>query len=93
VLAEQGLPGALHGRYPHHLEALKDEWWTNDAHIETLSAIATWRAELDDTGIDPRDELAFQTQLSDYSHALRQEGGGVTKTRKPGASPTGWAEE
>jgi len=41
---------ALHGRYPHHLENLKDKWWTNDAHTETLSALATWRAEIDDAG-------------------------------------------
>lgn len=82
---------ALHGRYPRALAALKDEWWTDDAHTETLCALAVWRAEIDDAGQDPREELAFQTQLADYSHTLRQEGGGVTKAWKPGAPAKEWA--
>jgi hypothetical protein len=83
---------ALHGRYPRYLEALKDEWWTDDAHTETLCALAVWRAEIDDAGQDPREELAFQTQLSDYSQMLRQQGGGVTRAWQPGAPPAGWFE-
>jgi hypothetical protein len=82
---------ALHGRYPRHLEALKDQWWTDDSQTETLSALAVWRAELDDTGQDPREELAFQNQLADYAQLLRQQGGGVTKAWKPGAPPAEWA--
>jgi hypothetical protein len=82
---------ALHGRYPRALGALKDEWWTDEAHIETLCALATWRAEIDDSGQDPREELAYHSQLADYAHALRQEGGGVTKAWKPGAPPDTWA--
>jgi hypothetical protein len=82
---------ALHGRYPRALGALKDEWWTDEAHTETLCALATWRAEIDDSGQDPREELAYQSQLADYAHALRQEGGGVTKAWKPGAPPDTWA--
>lgn len=82
---------ALHGRYPVQLGALKDKWWTDEATTETLCALTTWRAELDDTGQDPRDELAFQNQLTDYSQILRQQGGGVTKTWKPGAAPPEWA--
>lgn len=71
---------ALHGRYPRALANLKDDWWTDEQHTEMLCALATWRSELDDAGVDPRDELAFQTQLNDYAHTLRQEGGGVTGT-------------
>ncbi len=82
---------ALYGRYPRHLENLKDQWWTDDAHTETLSALATWRQELDDTGTDPRQELAFQNQLNDYAELLRQQGGGVTKAWIPGAPPPGWS--
>ena len=81
---------ALHGRYPRHLENLKDRWWTDEPHTETLCALATWRAEIDDTGQDPREELAFQAQLADYAHTLRQQGGGVTKVWRPGAPPAGW---
>ena len=65
----------------------------SDATTETLCALAAWRAELDDAGQDPREELAFQTQLADYSQVLRQQGGGVTKAWKPGATPPEWAGE
>ncbi len=82
---------ALYGRYPRHLEHLKDQWWTDDSHTETLSALATWRQELDDTGTDPRQELAFQNQLNDYAQLLRQQGGGVTKAWRAGAAPPEWS--
>jgi hypothetical protein len=84
---------ALHGRYPTQLNTLKDKWWTNESETETLCALAVWRAELDDTGQDPRDELAFQNQLADYSNVLRRQGGGVTKAWKPGAPPDEWSDE
>ncbi len=81
---------ALHGRYPRHLQDLKDGWWNDEAHTETLCALAVWRAEIDDTGQDPREELVFQAQLADYAHTLRQQGGGVTNTWQPGAPPQEW---
>lgn len=81
---------ALHGRYPRHLERLQDGWWTDEAHTETLCALAAWRAEIDESGQDPREELAFQTQLADYAQTLRQQGGGVAKTWTPGAPPEEW---
>ncbi|HXB64637.1 MAG TPA: hypothetical protein VNV42_07155 [Solirubrobacteraceae bacterium] len=83
---------ALHGRYPHALAYLKEEWWTDDAHTETLCALAIWRVEIDDAGIDPREELAFHHQLADYAQTLRQESGGVTKAWKPGAPPEDWTD-
>lgn len=82
---------ALHGRYPRQLGPLKEEWWNDESHTETLCALAVWRAEIDDAGQDPREELAFQNQLADYAHILRQGGGGVTKAWKPGAPPDAWA--
>jgi hypothetical protein len=82
---------ALHGRYPKALDALQDNWWTDDSQTETLCALAMWRTEIDDTGQDPREELAFQNQLADYAHVLRQQGGGVTKAWQPGAPPDEWA--
>jgi hypothetical protein len=81
---------ALHARYPRHLEHLKDKWWTDHALTETLAALVCWREELDDTGRDPRQELAFHTQLNDYTQQLRQQSGGATKTWKPGVPPTAW---
>ena len=81
---------ALHGRYPDHLELLRDNWWTSQHHTEMLCALATWREEIDNTSQDPRDEIAFHNQLNDYAQLLRQQGGGVTKTWKPGAPPPEW---
>jgi hypothetical protein len=83
---------ALHGRYPRQLQHLKHGWWTDHSQTETLSALAAWRAEIDDTGQDPREELAFHAQLADYSHALLQEGGGITTAWKPGAPPDEWTD-
>jgi hypothetical protein len=83
---------ALHGRYPRTLAHLKDEWWTEDQHTETLCAFAVWRSELDDAGVDPREELAFHAQLADYAQTLREQGGGVTKAWKPGAPPDEWTK-
>jgi hypothetical protein len=59
---------ALHGRYPRHLGDVKEGWWNDEAHTETLCALAAWRAEIDDGGQDPREELAFHAQLADYTH-------------------------
>jgi hypothetical protein len=30
---------ALHGRYPRALEHLKEGWWEDAAHVETLCAL------------------------------------------------------
>lgn len=80
----------LHARYPHVLSSLKDKWWRNATHLETLSALAYWRQWIDDAGRDPREELAFQIQLADYGRALRQESGSVINAWQPGAPPIDW---
>jgi hypothetical protein len=82
---------ALHGRYPRALAALKEGWWSDEAHAERLCALAVWRSDLDEEGVDPREELAFHNNLADYTHVLRQEGGGVSRAWKPGAPPREWA--
>ena len=84
---------ALHARYPRHLQDLKTGWWTDESETETLCALSVWRADIDDAGHDPREELAFQQQLADYAHTLRQQGGGVQKTWRPGAPPEDWAND
>jgi predicted transcriptional regulator len=81
---------ALHGRYPTALASLKYGWWESEAHVETLCAIVVWRQLIDDACRDPREELAFQVNLSDYGETLRREGGSVTDAWKPGAPPDGW---
>jgi hypothetical protein len=80
----------LHGRYPRQLEGLQDGWWLDEAHTETLSALAVWRAEIDDAGDDPREELSFQTHLTHYAAVLRSQGGGVDAAWQPGAPPATW---
>lgn len=81
---------ALHGRYPRHLEHLKHGWWNDEAHTEILSALAAWRQELDDHAQDPREEIAFHHQLTNYTQTLRQQSAGATKTWKPAPPPDEW---
>jgi hypothetical protein len=76
---------------PEALEHLKEGWWEDAAHVETLCALVVWRDWIDQEADDPRYELAFQAQLADYGRELRQEGGGVTQAWKPGAPPDEWA--
>jgi hypothetical protein len=80
----------LHACYPHVLSSLKDDWWHNATHLETLSALAYWHQWIDDAGRDPREEVAFQIQLADYGRVLRQEGGGVADAWELGAPPIDW---
>lgn len=82
---------ALRGRYARMLSHLKDGWWSDESHTETLCALVIWRAEIDNSGEDPREELAFQTQLADYARALKVEGGGVERAWQPGGPPNDWA--
>jgi hypothetical protein len=83
---------ALHGRYPRHLAHLKDRWWEDESHTETLCALALWRAQLDEAGTNPREELDFQGELANYAQILRAEGGGVSKAWQPGAPPPQWQQ-
>ncbi len=45
----------------------------------------------DDAGGDPREELAFQAQLANYGHTLRQAGGSIKRPWQPGAPPIEWS--
>ncbi len=78
---------ALHGRYPLQLGALKDKWWSEESTTETLCALAVWRAELDDAGVDPRDELAFQSQLADYSSSCASRAAASPRHGNPAPHP------
>jgi hypothetical protein len=49
-----------------------------------------WRDWIDTTADDPRHELAFHHQLTDYARELHQEGGSIERTWKPGPPPDGW---
>ncbi len=81
---------ALHGRYPTELAHLRMGWWDNASHVETLCALVVWRDWIDTVADDPRHELAFHHQLTDYGRELLQESGGVERNWKPGPPPDGW---
>jgi hypothetical protein len=57
---------------------------SGDVLAVEMCALAVWRTELDDAGVDSREELAFQMQLRELALVLRPAGGGVTKAWKPG---------
>ena len=81
---------ALRVRYPRHLGSLKDLWWNDESHTETLCALAVWRGDLDDGALDPREEVSFQTQLAEYAATLGREAGGVDRAWTPGIPPEEW---
>ena len=81
----------LHTRYPEALGTLEEGWWRNPSQLETLSALAVWRKSIDDAGGYPREELAFQVQLANYGHTLRQAGGSIKRPWQPGAPPIEWS--
>jgi hypothetical protein len=77
-------------RYPGALSSLKDGWWQDAIHLETLSAPAVWRQSIDDKGGDPREEIAFHTQLNRYGASLREVGVPLGPRWAPGAPPVDW---
>ena len=83
---------ALHARYPRQLEHLNDDWYQHEAQVEQLSALAAWRAEIDEYGRDPREELSLHAQLEHYRDTLRSQAGGVTRAWIPGPPPSDWVE-
>jgi hypothetical protein len=81
---------ALHARYNQYLSHLQHGWWNDEAHTDALCALALWRADLDDQGTEPREELAYLTAIVDFGNLIRQQGSSVTKAWKPDAPPAGW---
>ena len=75
------------------MEALQDGWWNDESLSETVFAFATWRAQIDQNAHDPREELAFQYELTAYARALHDLGGGVARAWQPGAPPEDWTEQ
>ncbi len=81
---------ALHGRYPTVLGQIKDRWWQEEQHVELLCALALWRARIDESGVDLREEFAFHAQLLSYAAILREQGAGAERAWRPGAAPPTW---
>lgn len=63
---------ALHDRYPRALAKLEHDWYEHPERVETLAALATWRANIDSSAEDPREELAFHNALQQLARILDQ---------------------
>jgi hypothetical protein len=48
-----GSIAALHGRYPRQLAYLREGWWKDSSHVETLCALVVWRDWIDVAAEDP----------------------------------------
>ena len=82
---------ALCARYPKELQRLEASWWRNRARTEQLAALDAWRLEIDQTGSDPREELAFHHQLADLRYVLEHLPGGAD-TFESGPPPHEWLD-
>jgi len=56
-------------------DALAEDWWEDEAKVETLCALATWRRRIDESGEDPREELDFHRDLALCRENLGPDGG------------------
>jgi hypothetical protein len=85
-----GLILALHERYPRALAKLEHDWYEQPEQAETLAALATWRANIDSSAEDPREELAFHNALQQLARVLDQTPG-LGRPFKAGTSmPDSW---
>jgi hypothetical protein len=74
-----GAIAALHARYQHQLQHLKQDWWNDTALLEKLSALAYWREQLDDHAADPREELYFHETLDRLANELARRPGRTSR--------------
>ena len=79
---------ALHRRYEDALANLPADWWRNAALTEVLGALAAWRSTIDGCGADPREELAFHTQLIAFGRLVDERAGG--DVFRESAPPPAW---
>jgi hypothetical protein len=66
---------ALCRRYPDALAKLEHDWHERPERVEVLAALATWRASIDATAEDPREELSFHNALQQLTRTLDRSGG------------------
>ena len=81
---------ALYERYPRPLARLEHDWYKHAERTETLAALAVWRASIDATGEDPREELAFHTALQQLARTLDQAPGGERRFKPDVTMPAEW---
>jgi hypothetical protein len=81
---------ALHERYPRALAKLEHDWYEHPERVETLAALATWRANIDSSAEDPREELAFHNALQQHTRLLDQTPGRGRPFKAGTTMPVAW---
>jgi hypothetical protein len=81
---------ALHKRYPRALARLEHDWYEHPEREETLAALATWRANIDTSAEDPREELAFHNALQQLARLLDQTPGTGRPFKAGTTMPVEW---
>jgi hypothetical protein len=81
---------ALHQRYPRALKRLEEDWWQHPERVETLAALATWRARIDTNAQDPREEISFHNALERLTTTLNQTPGSKPHFQPREHAPPKW---
>lgn len=82
---------ALLERYPTMLGGLPDRWWRDARFVEWLSAMATWRTNIDAASEDPREEITFHNGLQQLARIIDQTPGGGRRFKSTGM-PVDWGK-
>ena len=82
---------ALCERYPRAFAKLEHDWYEHPERVETLAALATWRANIDSSAEDPREELAFHNALQQLTRLLDQTPGRGRPFKVGTTMPVEWS--
>jgi hypothetical protein len=83
---------ALLLRYPTMLGGLPDRWWRDARLVEWLSALATWRTNIDAASEDPREEIAFHNGLQQLARIIDQTPSGERRFNANMGMPVDWGK-
>ncbi len=81
---------ALHQRHPRALARLEHDWYEHPERVETLAALAFWRANIDASAEDPREELASHNARQQLARVLDQTPGLGRSFRAGTTIPVAW---
>jgi hypothetical protein len=81
---------ALRRRYPSMLARLPEGWWRDAQLVEMLSALATWRVNIEAASEDPREEIAFHAALQHVARLLDQTPGSERRFDPDILRPSDW---
>ena len=83
---------ALYERYPRVLARLEHDWYEHAERVETLAALAVWRANIDAVGEDPREELAFHAALLQLGRILDSAPSSERRFKPDTTMPAEWGK-